>query len=247
MSSCRRASQFCKRVQFSIRLAGSILCEVRASAYWRATSRPDRAGTAAAVLLGEREEVDRDTNEAYLETGTVHILVVAGLHVGILAWLLFKAIRMGWMSRRTALASVMVVTGIYMLLTGAGPSVIRATLLVWIVCGALWLGRSRIGLNSLAFAGLVLLILNPTNLFQTGVQLSFLSVAALMWAAMHFSDRPQLDPLDRLIRQTAPLAAANWLALRPAFARSVSCGRFVVACDYAADDGAVSSVLAGWR
>jgi competence protein ComEC len=164
----------------------------------------ERAGTAAAVLLGQREEVDRETNEAYLETGTVHILVVAGLHVGILAWLLFKAMRVGWMSRRTALASVMIVTGMYMMLTNAGPSVVRATLLVWIVCGGLWLGRSRIGLNSLAFAGLVLLVVNPANLFQTGVQLSFLSVAALMWAAMHFTERPKLDPLDRLIFQTRP-------------------------------------------
>ncbi len=165
---------------------------------------PDRAGTVAAVLFGAREEVDRDTNEAYLETGTVHILVVAGLHVGILAWLLFKALRMGWMSRRTALASIMIITGIYMLVTGAGPSVVRATLLVWIVCGAVWLGRSRIGLNSLAFAGLVLLIVNPANLFQTGVQLSFLSVAALMWAAMHLPERSKLDPLERLIQQTRP-------------------------------------------
>ncbi len=165
---------------------------------------PSLAGTAGAVLLGEREEVDRDTNEAYLETGTVHILVVAGLHVGILAWLLFKALRMGWLSRKAALAGIMIITGVYMLVTGAGPSVVRATLLVWVVCGGLWLGRPRIGLNSLALAALLLLAINPTNLFQTGVQLSFLSVAALMWAAMHFSNAAPLDPLDRLIRQTRP-------------------------------------------
>ncbi len=56
------------------------------------------------MLLGGREHVDRETNEAFMETGTVHILCVAGLHVGILAWLLFLVLRIGWLPRRTALA-----------------------------------------------------------------------------------------------------------------------------------------------
>ena len=66
---------------------------------------------AAAVLLGEREEVDHETNEAFMETGTIHILCIAGLHMAILAWALFMIFGAGWLPRRVALVCVMAVTG----------------------------------------------------------------------------------------------------------------------------------------
>lgn len=164
----------------------------------------EQAGLAAAVLLGEREEVDRETSEAFLETGTIHILCIAGLHMGILAWILFLIFGSGWLPRRAAIACVMAITAFYMLLTESQPPVVRATILIWIVCGGMLLGRTRIGLNGLAFAALVFLILNPADLFHTGVQLSFLSVAVLIWAAEHLFQRAPLDPLDRLIASTRP-------------------------------------------
>jgi competence protein ComEC len=170
---------------------------------WRYLSR-ERAGMAAAVLLGEREEVDRETNEAFLETGTIHILCIAGLHMGILAGALFLIFGIGWLPRRVALVCVMAVTGVYMLLTMAEPPVMRATLLIWIVCGGMLLGRNRIGLNSLALAGLIVLLVNPTGLFHAGVQLSFLSVAVLICAGESWQLFSQADPLDRLIATTRP-------------------------------------------
>jgi competence protein ComEC len=163
-----------------------------------------RAGLTAAMLLGQREQVDQEANEEFVETGTVHIHCVAGLHVGILAWLLFLALRTGLVPQRAALLCVVFVSGTYMLLTSAEPPVVRATLLVWIVCGAMWLGRRGIGLNSLALAGLVVLAVNPAALFRTGVHLSFLSVAALIATASWLSRRPAMDPLDRLIAATRP-------------------------------------------
>ena len=113
----------------------------------------DHSGLASAVLLGEREYVDEDTNEAFLETGTIHILCIAGLHIGIVAAVLFAIFGSGWISRRTAIVCVMGILGGYMLLTMARPPVMRATLLVWIVCGGLLLGRRSWGWNSLALAG----------------------------------------------------------------------------------------------
>lgn len=164
----------------------------------------DRAGLAAAVLLGQREEVDHDTNQAFLETGTIHVLCIAGLHMGILAWLLFKIFGAGWLSRRVAILWVMGIVGMYMLLTMAQPPVVRATILIWIVCGGMLLGRSRIGLNSLALAGLILLVVNPADLFHTGVQLSFLSVAVLIWVGQRFAFTSTADPLESLIAATRP-------------------------------------------
>jgi competence protein ComEC len=163
---------------------------------------PEHAALAEAVLLGSRDELDPQRIDDFVQTGTIHIVVVAGLHVGILAYLLFKALRTGWIARKPALIAVVVITGMYALVTDAEPPVLRATAVVWIVCGSLWLGRGGLGLNSLALAGLAVLALNPTELFRTGTQLSFLAVAAVIAFERVWSRRPSLDPLDRLIAET---------------------------------------------
>ncbi len=165
---------------------------------------PRSTALASALLLGQREHIDQNTNDAFLRTGTIHVLSISGLHVAILAWALFKAFRTGWMSRRAALFSVAMITGGYMLVTGAEPPVVRATLLVWVICGSLWFGRRSDGLNSLALTALVVLAINPADLFRVGVQLSFLSVAVLMGVVPKLLPKRQVEPLDQLIAATRP-------------------------------------------
>jgi competence protein ComEC len=165
---------------------------------------PERAELAEAVLLGNREELDSRRVEAFVETGTIHIVVVAGLHVGILAYVLFKALRTGLVPRGWALVAVVAVTFLYALVTNAEPPVLRATAVVWIVCGSMWLGRGGLGLNSLALAGLLVLAINPTELFRAGTQLSFLSVAGIIAFEPFWNRRRVLDPLERLIAETRP-------------------------------------------
>ncbi len=162
-------------------------------------------GLAAAVLLGARDEIDPQRIEPFMVTGSIHVLVVAGFHVGVLAYLLFKALRTGWIPRGWALIAVVVVTGLYALLTEAEAPVLRATVVVWIVCGSIWLGRGGLGMNSLALAGLIVLVLNATELFRVGTQLSFLSVAGLILFKRVWQRKPKpLDPLDRLIANSRP-------------------------------------------
>src|SRR5262249_27666188 len=81
--------------------------------------------------------------------------------------------------------------------------VVRATVMVLIASLAGLLGRRALGLNSIAAAGLVVLALNPAELFHSGTQLSFISVAVLAWLATRTSQRT-VDPLDRLIARTRP-------------------------------------------
>jgi len=173
-----------------------------------------QAGLAAAILLGSREQLTEDQYDRFMETGTIHILSISGLHVGILATALFMLLNTGVLSRVPAMITVAVVTGLYTLLSGSEPPAIRATLLVWIVCGAMILGRRSLSFNSLAFAAIVVLVLNPSDLFRTGTQLSFIAMLALMWLAPQRLDRKQLDPLTQLIHRTEPwyMRAGRWLA-----------------------------------
>ena len=165
---------------------------------------PKQAPLASAVLLGVREEIQRDQRQALIETGTVHLLAISGLHVGILALGLFGLLRLGLVRRAPALLAVAAVTLLYALVTDARPPVIRATVLVWVICLAMWAGRRATSLNTLAAAAIVVLVFNPADLFRVGTQLSFLAVAAIGWRQQRRAARAEADPLDRLIARTRP-------------------------------------------
>jgi competence protein ComEC len=145
-----------------------------------------------------------------LTTGTVHLLVVSGLNVGILAAGLYGAMRLGWLSRRAGLAVIIAAVVAYTLLTRSEPPVLRAAVLAVLLCVAAWTGRRGVAFNSLAAAGLIVLVLNPADLFRSGPQLSFLCVAALIWVG----NRPwswRQESADRLEQLLA--------AVRPWYAR----------------------------
>ena len=72
--------------------------------------RPTRSRLAAAILLGAREEIDQRRTDAFVETGTAHLLAISGLHVGILAWATLWLARLALLSRRASLVLVVAVT-----------------------------------------------------------------------------------------------------------------------------------------
>lgn len=164
----------------------------------------EEGSLAAALLLGMREDVESQLTESFLETGTIHVMCISGLHVGILAGFLMWGARLGLVARRWGLAAVALAILAYAWLIGAEAPAIRAVVLVLVVCGSLWLGRPIRAFNALACAALVVLAANPAALFRVGPQLSFLSVAALVWAGQRVLPRPTYDPLASLIERTRP-------------------------------------------
>jgi competence protein ComEC len=170
---------------------------------------PKQADLASAVLLGERELIDPEQNEAYLATGTIHVLSISGLHVGILAGALIWLMRFVPLPRFIGAVAVAGVTGLYALMVDVNPPVVRATILVLIACGTIWLFRRQSGFNSLAAAGLAVLALNPRDLFNIGAQLSFLSVAVLIWFGARWLEEEQRDPLEELIAKNLSLFSTS--------------------------------------
>ena len=147
---------------------------------WRQID-PNRRGLAAAVLLGAREQLDAGVSEAYVETGTIHLLVISGFHVAMLGGAVWFLMRRLWSSLWGAIAVVVGVTVFYATLVGLEPPVLRATILVLSTCLAVALGRQGAALNALAAGAVICLAVNPADLFNVGAQLSFLSVAGLVW------------------------------------------------------------------
>uniref|UniRef100_A0A7C4QQD9 ComEC family competence protein n=1 Tax=Schlesneria paludicola TaxID=360056 RepID=A0A7C4QQD9_9PLAN len=137
------------------------------------------ARVAEALLLGTRQQMSEELREAFVESGTLHVLAISGVNVGVI-WLgLMRLCRLlGWSLRTTGVV-VMASLVAYAWLTDANPPIVRAVSMVLAFQAAELLNR-RIGtLQGLALAVCVVLVANPQDLFNAGAQLSFLSVAAL--------------------------------------------------------------------
>lgn len=171
---------------------------------WRGPLEQRQAGLAAALLLGAREHVDWERTEPFVTTGTVHLLAISGVHVGILALGFWWTARLLALRRTVAIGWAIALVIVYALLTDARPPVVRATVLVVAFCLARLSARRTSGFNALAAAALVLTAWNPAALFQAGTQLSFVAVATIYMIGPSLVSSPISDPLERLIEQSRP-------------------------------------------
>jgi competence protein ComEC len=186
---------------------------------------PRDAGLLLALLLGERTEIDEDLKEAFTATGTIHLLVISGFNVGLVAGLLelfFRVLGLPWRFRLCFLA---ISLGGYCILTGLQPPVARATLMAWIVLGAYALDRVIAWPNTLAAAALIILGLNPMQLFDPGFQLSFGAVLSLLGFASRWYRwlEPRLSwmrPawLRRYVAISLSTTSSVWVGLAPVLA-----------------------------
>ena len=199
---------------------------------------PERVGLAAALFLGLRDGLSRQVTDEFVVTGTIHVLSISGLHVTLLAIGLFGVLRALGVARPRAGMIVSVIIGGYMLLVGAGTPVVRATILVWIACGALAVRRRPATINSLAFAAIIICVWRPAEVFSVGAQLSFLSTGILVGVANVMRPPKEDDPIERLIERSRSwwekfgrkagawaasgfvASAAVWLATAPLVASS---------------------------
>ncbi len=145
-----------------------------------ATMPPVEAGLLKATLLGDRSGLSPEMNQAFLNSGTYHILAISGLNVSILAGALFGLFRLLRLSPRLgALFSAVLVT-LYAALAGGSASVIRAAVMADAYLAAVVLDRRADLLNTVALSALALLWWNPRFLFDVGFQLTFLATLGIV-------------------------------------------------------------------
>ncbi|WP_397332168.1 ComEC/Rec2 family competence protein [Paenibacillus sp. JSM ZJ436] len=132
------------------------------------------------LIIGERGDLDPDTFAEFSRLGLTHILAISGMHVAVFAGcLLFLFSRLS-MTREASLNAVILALPLYVLLTGASPSVVRAGMMGMI---GFYAARKKIlkdGLHILSAAALIMLWYNPYFLMNISFQLSFLVTAGLM-------------------------------------------------------------------
>jgi ComEC/Rec2-related protein len=134
----------------------------------------------SALLFGYQAAVAPDLREAFLRSGTIHVLSVSGLHVVILGSIFVLLLRLCGVPFRWRYALLPFLVGVYVLMAGNAPAAQRAWLMISLWAAGQALLRPVNSLNSVATAGLILLCLNPLCVGQTGVQFSFVLVVALV-------------------------------------------------------------------
>ena len=172
---------------------------------------PKTAAMMSSLLLGYRQEMDKESVAAFSATGTMHVLAVSGLHVGLIYLLLVLLFAGKHRVTKLNIAQAMAVIAMlwfFALITGLSPSVIRACAMFSIIeIGRSILYRQSNLLNSLFTAAFIQLLFQPLNLIDAGFQLSYLAVAGI--AIIYPSIIEWFQPGNRILNYLYQMAALS--------------------------------------
>lgn len=135
------------------------------------------AGLIRGIMFGEKSEMEEEVLEEFRKNGTAHVLAVSGLHVGII----YGFICMVWRWKKGGLffSVNLMFFFIYMVMSSFSPSVIRAVIMVWLHIFANITARRYDMASAAFFTGLVMMVINPMQIFNAGFQMSFIAVLSL--------------------------------------------------------------------
>jgi competence protein ComEC len=172
---------------------------------------PEQAAIARALLLGDNAAMTGADWDKYLNTGVIHVLAISGQHLVVLGTFAWIVLRLLGVSRRRGALLVACFLMAYALLVGARPPVMRAAWTVTAIAGGMILLRPVMPANSFALAWILVALINPTDVFNSGCLLSFLAVAVLYWGTSGWQSSP--DPLEQLVEESRPawLRGLRWL------------------------------------
>jgi competence protein ComEC len=156
---------------------------------------PEVQDLLSGIALGLRHQTPENIEEPFQQTGTLHLFAVAGLHVGIVARLLWILATVARLSRKWATAAIIPCLLFYAAVTGLHVSSVRAAVMCSLMLAGFFFERKVFALNSLAAAAFFLLCWNTNELFSTGFQLSFAVVGGITLLA---------NPLSRWLQRFGP-------------------------------------------
>lgn len=176
------------------------------------------------LILAQKQDISDEFLQSLSFTGTSHILAVSGLHTGFVLLILWLVLRI--MRFPSILATILTIAGLifFALLTGARPPVIRAVIMANVFLVGSQIQRYRDVYNNLAFAAFIILLVDPSELFNPGFQLSFSAVFSILYLYPRITrslKRTQFG--ERLFKSTTPgylvslliVSLAVWLGTLP--------------------------------
>lgn len=169
----------------------------------------ESGAVAAALIVGDRSAIPEETVQALRDSGLAHLLAISGLHLGLVATILFFGVRLMLALCEPAalhlpikkIAAIAALAGafIYLLLAGATVPTQRAFIMTGIVLIAVLVDRTAVSLRLVAWAAMIVLVLSPHVLLSASFQMSFAAVVALV--AVYEALR---EPLRDWLRGSGP-------------------------------------------
>lgn len=138
-----------------------------------------------ALLLGQRQDMDKETSDNYANAGVLHILAISGLHFSMLFYILTMLLKpLNRLRRKGELLQLVIILSLlwgFAFITGLSASVVRSVVMFSFIMVGQYANRNTNIYNSLALSMLVLLLAKPMFLFDVGFQLSYIAVFAIVW------------------------------------------------------------------
>ena len=143
---------------------------------------PEAAAVAIALLIGYKEELDKELITSYTSTGVVHIIAISGLHLGLIYGLLVTVLSGVRRFRITSWLKPVIILAVLWLFTflaGAVPSILRSAVMFSFIVAGQAIGKQHNLYNNLAASAFCLLVFNPWYLRDIGFQLSYCAVLGI--------------------------------------------------------------------
>jgi ComEC/Rec2-related protein len=154
----------------------------------------------AAIFLGRKELVGEE-KKFIQNAGLSHLLAISGLHVGLISLILFYFLRFFQISFRVILFTLSIFLIFYIAVTGFRPSTQRAVIMYFVFAFGFFIKRRVELLNSLGLAGVILVLLSPSIIYDIGFQLSFLAVFGIILGFKIFPYKQQDNLLLNYLKQ----------------------------------------------
>jgi len=162
---------------------------------------PDAFAFISALTIGYKADLTDKVQNAFRISGTAHVLAVSGMHVGIV-YLVFSFLLS--FLRKTGPRNVIkqfiiiILLWIYAFITGMSPAVVRAAIILSLVCAGKAIGRKGFSYNTLSLSAFAILLVNPLTFFDVGFQMSYTSVFAILFFMPQFYKI--FNPVNRWVK-----------------------------------------------
>jgi competence protein ComEC len=180
---------------------------------------PQGAGLLNGILLGQTEGLSYEEREAFRRAGLSHIMAVSGMHVGFL-WIQFQFL-FGFIpiNKRYANAFIILLLWGFVLVTGFQPSVLRAVLMATVILLGRILRREPDVFAGISFAAMMLLLLNPYQIFQVGFLLSFSATLGIVMFHQKIKNKILDWKIPDLFKDIFSLTLSAQIGIFPIMAR----------------------------
>ncbi|WP_308950564.1 ComEC/Rec2 family competence protein [Thalassobacterium maritimum] len=182
-----------------------------------------------AMLLGRKAELNNDQKDRFRMTGTMHFFAISGLHIGVIATVIAQFLILVRVPRKISPFIGLPLLYLYVEITGAAPSAVRAFLMAVFFWASYAFTRQRTPLSALAASAVFVLILKPDQIWSIGFQLSYTVVLSILLFGL-----PVYEMLTQRLAPFKYLPKANWTRLQRLYAGAIDAVILLFAISFSA-------------